>query len=161
MQRERARAASSAEARRRFSDRRADSAARARDLFVRFSGNALLVFVRAARGENQVRVRIDEAGKNHAAAEIELFGAARLLQALDAAARADRRDAIAVDEQRAIANQAQFREGSSAARDGAAQREQLRAAGNQPVGHDSGPDTNAYGVKHYRNWSADHPASES
>ena len=55
-----------------------------------------------------MRVRIDEAGKNHAAAEIQLLGAARFLQALDAAARADRRDAVAVDEQRAIANDAEF-----------------------------------------------------
>ena len=39
--------------------------------------------------ENQVRVRIDESGQHDAAAEVELFGAPRLAQALDLAPRAD------------------------------------------------------------------------
>jgi hypothetical protein len=83
----------------------ANSAARARDLRVRFSRNALLVFCCAARGKNQVSVRINKAGKDHAAAKIQFLGAAGLLQAFDAAARADRCNSIAVDQQRAIANQ--------------------------------------------------------
>ena len=82
-------------------------------------------------------MRVDEAGQHHASAKIQFYGASRFLQAFDAAPRADCHDAIAVDEQCAIANQAQFREGSSASRDRTPQREQFRAAGNQPIGHDS------------------------
>ena len=57
--------------------RGADSAACAGNLLVGFSGNSLLVFGGAARRKNQVRVRIDEAGKNDASAKIQFLGAAR------------------------------------------------------------------------------------
>ena len=74
-----------------------------RDLFVGGAGDALFVFVGAAARENQVRVRIDEAGEDHASGEIEFFGAARLAQFFDAAARADGGDAVFVDEDGAVA----------------------------------------------------------
>ncbi len=81
-----------------------DSAARARDLRIGLSGNALLVFRSAARGKNQVSMRVYKAGKDHASAEIQFHGAARFLETFNAAARSDCGNAVAVDQQRAIAN---------------------------------------------------------
>src|SRR3984885_2215521 len=127
-----------------FLYRGTDSAARARDLGIRLSGNALLVFGCAAGRENQVGVCIDKAWQDHAAAEVQLFGPTRFLHPFDAATRADCSDAVSVDQQRAIADEPQFRQGFPASRDRTPQREQLRAAGYQPIGHMSGPDTNAY-----------------
>ena len=78
-----------------------------------------------------MRVRIHKAGQNHASREIEFFGAARLTQFLDAAARADCCDAIFVDEDRAVGNDAQVAESFAAAGNWSAQGQQLRAAGDE------------------------------
>ena len=68
-----------------------------------------------------MRVCVDEAGEHHAAAEIEFFGAARVLDGRSMlVARADRRDAIAVDEDRPVTNEAQLGKAASAARNGTA-----------------------------------------
>ena len=104
-------------------DRGADAAAFARDFLVAGAGDALFVFRGAAGGENQVRVGIDEAGKNDATGEIEFFGAARGAEFFDAAARADGSDAIFVNEDGAVANDAEFTEGFAAAGNGPAQRQ--------------------------------------
>jgi hypothetical protein len=50
-------------------------------------------------------VRINKTGKDHAAAKVQFLGAARFLQAFDAAARAHRGNSIAVHKQCAIADQ--------------------------------------------------------
>jgi hypothetical protein len=114
---------------------RANSTAGARDLFVGFSGDALLVFRRAACGKNQMSVGVDEAGKHHAPAQVEFFGATRRAQALDAATRANGSDAVVMNEQSAIANNGEIGKGASAPGHGAAQGNQLRTAGNQPIRH--------------------------
>ena len=77
---------------------------------------------------------IHEAGKDHAAGEIEFFGAARGAEFFDAAARADSGDAVFVNQDGAVADDAEFTEGFAAAGNGPAQSEELRAAGDQPFG---------------------------
>ena len=82
-------------------------------------------------------VRIHEAGKNHASAEVEFFAAPRGAQPLDAAARANRSDAIVMNEQRTVANDAEIREGAAAPGYSSAQSKQFRTAGDQPIRHDN------------------------
>ncbi len=82
-----------------------------------------------------MRVRIHEAWENDASREIEFFGAARLTQFFDAVARADGCDAIFVDEDGAVGNDAEVGEGFAAAGHWSAQGQQLRAAGDEDVGH--------------------------
>ena len=59
----------------------------------------------------------------------------------DAAAGANSDNTIFADENCAIANDAEVVEGFAAAGNGAAQGEQLRAAGDEPVGHDASDTT--------------------
>jgi hypothetical protein len=80
-------------------------------------------------------VRIDEAREHHASCEIDLFGAARLAQFFDAAARTDGGDAVFVDENSAVGNDAKLAESFAAAGNYSAQGQQLRAAGDEEVGH--------------------------
>ena len=67
-----------------------------------------------------MRVGVDEAGEHDTAAEIEFFRAARASMVLDAFPRADRGDAIAVNEDRPVTNEAQLGKAASAARNGTA-----------------------------------------
>ncbi len=120
----------------------ADAAAFAGYFFVAGAGVALFVFGSAAGGENQVRVGIDEAGENDATGEIEFFGAARGAEFFDAAAGADGGYAVFADEDGAVADDTEFAEGFAAAGNWAAESQQLRAAGDQPIGHGR-LDTNA------------------
>ena len=53
---------------------------------------------RAARRENEMRVRVDESGKNHAAAEVQFLRPASLGEPLDPTPRADIGDAALVDQ---------------------------------------------------------------
>ena len=78
-------------------------------------------------------VRIHEAGKNDASAEIEFFGAARGTRALDAAPRANGGDAVVMNKQSTVANDAEIGERAPRRGTATAQSKQLRAAGNQPV----------------------------
>src|SRR5579875_2413850 len=78
----------------------------ARDFLVRFSSDALLVIIGAAGRKDEVGVRVDETGKHHAPAKIELFRPASLVQRFDPAARADGRDAVSLHENRTIAQKA-------------------------------------------------------
>src|SRR5215472_4539105 len=119
-------------------DGRANATAIARDLFVRVAGDALLVFVRAARRKNEMGMRIDKARKNDASAEIPFLSLPRFSQPLDFMLLSNGEDAIFANEQRTIAYDAEFAQCASAARHGPAQRQQLRAAGNQPIGHGRG-----------------------
>ena len=96
------------------------------------------------RGENQMRVRIYEARQNDAAREIDLFGAARLTQFFDSAAWTDGCDAVFVDQDCAVENDAEVAESFAAAGNWSAQGQQLRAAGDEQVGHGCS-DTNAAG----------------
>ena len=89
-------------------------------------------------------VRIDEAWQNHASREINLFGTARLAQFFDAAAWTDGRDAVFVDQDCAVGNDAEVAESFAAAGNWSAQSQQLRAAGDEQVGHGCS-DTNAVG----------------
>ena len=124
--------------------RRADSATSLCDFFVACASDALFVFLGAAAGENQMRVRIDEAWQNDASGEINLFGTARFAQFLDAAAWTDGRDAVFADQDCAVADDAEVAERFAAAGNGTAQSQQLRAAGDEQVGHGCS-DTNAVG----------------
>jgi hypothetical protein len=80
-------------------------------------------------------VRIHETGENHAPAEIEFFGAPDSAQALNATARANGCDAVVMNKQRTVANDAKIGEGAAAPGDSASQSKQLRTAGNQPIRH--------------------------
>ena len=82
-----------------------------------------------------MRVRINEAGQNHASRKLNFFGVARLTQFFDAAARSDRRDAVLVDEDGAVGNDAEVAESFTAAGNWSAQSQQLRTAGDEQVGH--------------------------
>jgi len=82
-----------------------------------------------------MRVRIHEAWQNHSACQVQFFGAARLAQFFDAAARADGRDAVFVNEDCAVGNDAEVAESFAAAGNWSAQSQQLRAAGDEDVGH--------------------------
>ena len=114
-----------------------DAAAFAGDLFVGGSGDAVFVFMGAAARENQVSVGIDEAGEDDFAVQVDFFGFARFGMIFDAAAGADGGDAVFVDQDCAVANDGEVIEGFATAGNGAAQGEQLRAAGDEPVGHDA------------------------
>src|ERR1700677_1703908 len=106
----------------------ANAAACPGDLFVGGAGDAVFVFVGPAARENQMGVGIDEAGQNHFAFKVELLGFARGGKFFEAAARADRRDAVFVNQNRAIANDGQIIERFAAAGSCAAQGEQLGTA---------------------------------
>jgi hypothetical protein len=73
------------------------SAAAARNLFVGASGDALFMFVRAARGENEMRVRIHKTGEDHTSAEVQLLSAAREGVASNVAAASHRDNFPIVD----------------------------------------------------------------
>ena len=110
-----------------------------------FSGNALLVFgLRGWTGKSGGCVHRQSLAGPRGRRSPAFRPDALQLHPFDAATRADCSDAVSVDQQRAIADETQFRQGSSASRDRTPQRDQLRAAGDQPIGHVSGPDTNAY-----------------
>src|SRR5690348_5083315 len=114
---------------------RQNAATGASDLFVGGAEDALFVFGSAAGGENQVRMRIDEAGQENASAQVEFFGATSSAKPLDSSARPDGGDAVATDEDGPIANDFQVAQGGAATGNGTAQGEQLRAARNQQVRH--------------------------
>src|SRR5580700_4536653 len=84
--------------------RRMNSAARTRNLLISCARDALLVFSGAAQRENQVSVRIDKAGQNNASDQIQLFGAPRFRQTFDAPLRAHRRDAVLMNQNRAVSD---------------------------------------------------------
>src|ERR1700728_69593 len=128
--------------------RRANSAARARNLFIGCAGDPLLVFGGAAKRKNQVCVRIDKAGKNNASAAIQLFRASRFPQPFDAAIRAHRRDVIVMHQNRTVANNFKFAKRAPAPWHRTAQRQNLRAPRNQPVRHGC-DDTASLRGKHY------------
>jgi hypothetical protein len=91
--------------------------------------------VSAAAWEYQMRVRIHEAGQNYASSKIDFFSAARLAQFFDAAPRTDGSDAIFLDEDGAVGNDAEVAESFAAAGNWSAQSQQLRTAGDEQVGH--------------------------
>src|SRR5579875_3797586 len=103
----------------------------ARDFLVRFSSDALLVIIGAAGRKDEVGVRVDETGKHHAPAKIELFRPASLVQRFDPAARADGRDAVSLHENRTIARNEPL-EGKN-----------LRTAGDEQSGHADYQESNA------------------
>ncbi len=88
-------------------------------------------------GKYQVSMGVDKTRKNNFALEIEFLGFARAGKFFDAAARADGGDAIFVNQDGAVANDRQIIKRLAAAGNGAAQGEQLRAAGDEPVRHDA------------------------
>src|ERR1700722_5267826 len=131
---------------------RTNSAARASDLFVSCAGNALFVLRGAAKRKNQVSVRIDKSGQNNTPAKLQLFRASRFRHTFDAPLRADRRDAILIHQNRAVANDFNLPECASAPWHRPAHRQNLRAPGNQPVRHGC-DDTASLRGKHYSNES--------
>ena len=115
----------------------ANAAAFARDFFVGGAGDAHFVFGGAALGKNQVRVRVDKAGQDDAAVHVQLFGTASVRVLFDFLARPDGDDAVFVRQDRAVFKDAEVGESFAAARNGSAQRENLRCAGDEPVGHET------------------------
>src|SRR5271156_5441577 len=83
---------------------RGTNPARPGDVFVSYSGNALLVLCGAAGGKNQVCVGVDKSRKNYAAAEIQFFSASRFTHSFDAAPGPDRRDPVTADQNCAVSN---------------------------------------------------------
>ena len=83
-----------------------------------------------------MRVGIHEAGKDDPAAQVEFFGAARLRMLFNLPARAYGGDSVIADENSSVANNADIPEGFAATRYRPLQREEFRAAGNEPVGHE-------------------------
>ena len=74
-----------------------------------------------------MRVRIDEAGNDDAASQIDFAGAAGFGQALDAATRTDGGDESIANQNRAVEDDVGPIEGFAAARRGSAKREDLGA----------------------------------
>jgi hypothetical protein len=88
---------------------RVDPSAGGRDLLVRAPGEAHRVFVLARAHEDQVRVRVDEAGGDDAVGRVEALHARQARGARgDLVARADGDDAPLVDQHRAAANDRQI-----------------------------------------------------
>lgn len=79
------------------------------------------MFIGAAISENEMGVRIDEAGENHAIAEVDLFGFSRESVAFNFLARSNRDDAPVFDEQCAITDDGRIGERFSATRRGASE----------------------------------------
>jgi hypothetical protein len=98
-----------------------NSSSAASDLFIGGAGDALFVFIGAAGGMNQVRVRIDETRKNNAPAQVQLLRAPGFRQAFDAASWPHGNHAIIAHQQRAIADDPKFAERASAPGNGPAQ----------------------------------------
>ena len=83
----------------------------------------------SGRRINQVRVAVDETRHHHAAGGVDLFGAARFGQVLQAAARSDLLQNAVADQNSAVRDNAKFLEGRTAAWSfGAAQGKQLARA---------------------------------
>lgn len=79
-----------------------DAAAGTSDFFISVAGDALFVFGSPRGGVDKVRVRVDEAGKNDAAVQVEFARTARFGKAFDAAAWTDGGDVSIMDEKRPI-----------------------------------------------------------
>lgn len=82
---------------------------------------------------HQMRMRVNEAGENDAAAEVEFARATGFAQAFDATARTNSRDASLANEERAIANDTEIAERSATPRSRSAKSEKLGAAGDEDV----------------------------
>ena len=83
-------------------------AAGLRDLFVSFAAQAQLVIIHAAAGKNQMRVRIDKAGHDHAPAAVDGLSAQAQRLALQRARRADAQDRLSLRQQAAPGDNSQF-----------------------------------------------------
>ena len=81
-----------------------------------------------------MRVRIDEAGEDDAAAEVESARATGFAEAFDPAARADGGDASIVNEKRTIANDGKIVECAATTGRSSAKSEELGASGDQQIG---------------------------
>ena len=93
-------------------NRRANSAAASRDFFVSFSGDALLVFVGAALREKSGECANRRNREGPRVRRDRVFRARRASRRRSMrAARADGGDAIAANQQRAIANDAEIAQG--------------------------------------------------
>lgn len=101
------------------------------DLLVGGASDAALVLIGARLGEDKMRVRIDESGKNDSAAEVEGFGVPSERLAFHSFSRADGGDAAAFDDQCAIADHSHLSEGAASARRRARESKKLRAAGDE------------------------------
>jgi hypothetical protein len=66
-------------------------------------------------------VSVDKSGKNNAAAEVQLFGAPRATQTLDAPSRPDCCNAVVADQDRSMANNSKLAKGESPPRHRSAQ----------------------------------------
>jgi hypothetical protein len=93
----------------------------ARDFFVAGSSDTFFMLIGAARGEDEVRVRIHKTRKDNAAVEIEFSCAASKRVARNFAASSDGDDAAFADEERAVADDAEIAEGAAAPGRGATQ----------------------------------------
>jgi len=78
-------------------------------------------------------MRINEAGKDNASAEIEFTRPAGFRKPFNAAARADGGDAPVANQQRAIANDAKIAECAATARRGSAQSKKFGASGDENI----------------------------
>jgi len=114
-----------------FADAIENAAARPSNFFVCGAGDALFVFGGARTRMNKVRVRIDEAGNDDAAGEIEFADAAGFGQAFDAAARTDGGDVSVANEKRRVGDDLRISERTSPTRRGASKRKDLRAIGQE------------------------------
>lgn len=110
-----------------------NAAASVRDFFVSSARNTLFVFGGARGGKNEMRMRIDETGKNNTSAEVEPARAVGFAEAFDAAARPNADDTPVANQQRAIANDAQIAKRAATARCRAAQSDQFGASGDEDV----------------------------
>lgn len=126
-----------------------NAAASAGDFFVTSAGDALFVFRGACGGVDQMRVRIDEPGKNNTSAEVEFTRAARFAEAFNAATRSDGGDTSVANQQRAIANDAEIAKREATARRRPSQSEKLRAASDEHISQLRGGREFSHGCQRY------------
>src|SRR5579872_4706354 len=117
-------------------DRRENSAASTRDFFVACTGNALFVFGSAAAGKNQVSVRVDKSGQNHAPTQIQFSCAARFRKARHLVTCSRRDDSAVAHEYGAIAHKTHILHCFAATWDPAAESQEFLAPGDEKgLGH--------------------------
>lgn len=123
-----------------FFDGIENAAAFASNFFVGGAANFEFVFFGAASGVDEVGVGVDEAGKDDATGEVEFLGGGRFRQRFDFGAGSDGGDEAVAEEKCTVFDEAEIGQGGAAARAAAAEREQLRDAGDEE-GVVQGPDS--------------------
>jgi hypothetical protein len=81
-------------------------------------------------------VRVNKSRQDYPAAKIQFFCAAGTAQTLNAPPLSGSRNPVAVNKQRAIADDSKLAQRSPPPGDRPAQSQEFRAAGNQPIRHE-------------------------